>query len=71
MTSARVNSAYSQLEHVISILDTWQDYETEKKQKKKQTNDIMKELINYKALLEADIITKEDFDAKKKQLLDL
>ncbi|MDF7672301.1 SHOCT domain-containing protein [Lactobacillus sp. ESL0701] len=71
MTSARVDSAYSQLEQVIAILDTWQDYEIEKKQKKKQTNDIMKELINYKALLEADIITKEDFDAKKKQLLDL
>ncbi|WEV51695.1 SHOCT domain-containing protein [Lactobacillus sp. ESL0731] len=64
---ARVNSAYSQLEHVTSILDTWQDHEIDKK----QINDIMKELVNYKALLEADIITKEDFDAKKKQLLNL
>ena len=33
--------------------------------------DIVNELKEYKALLEDGIISQEEFDAKKKQLLDL
>jgi DNA-directed RNA polymerase subunit RPC12/RpoP len=63
-------SAYSDLNHVISILDGWKA--TEKVVEDTQdSTDAPAEIRKYKQLLDDGIITKEEFEAKKKQLLGL
>lgn len=65
-----VRHAYSDLNDVIAILDSWKA--TEKVVEDIQdSNDDPAEIRKYKQLLDDDIITKEEFDAKKKQLLGL
>ena len=65
-----VRHAYSDLNHVISILDSWKA--TEKVVEDTQdSTDALAEIRKYKQLLDDDIITQEEFDAKKKQLLGL
>lgn len=63
-----VRHAYSDLNDVIAILDSWKA--TEKVVEDIQdSNDAPAEIRKYKQLLDDDIITKEEFEAKKKQLL--
>ncbi|RHW53092.1 hypothetical protein DS834_02955 [Lactobacillus bombicola] len=65
-----VRHAYSDLNDVIAILDSWKA--TEKVVEDIQdSNDAPAEIRKYKQLLDDDIITQEEFDAKKKQLLGL
>ncbi|RHW53177.1 DUF4428 domain-containing protein [Lactobacillus bombicola] len=65
-----VKHAYSNLNHVIAILDSWKA--TEKVVEDTQdSTDAPAEIRKYKQLLDDGIITKEEFEAKKKQLLGL
>ncbi|MDF7683653.1 SHOCT domain-containing protein [Lactobacillus sp. ESL0679] len=63
-----VRHAYSDLNHVIAILDGWQAQES---QSPATPTDIPAEIREYKQLLDDNLITQEEYDAKKKQLLNL
>ncbi|MDF7668503.1 SHOCT domain-containing protein [Lactobacillus sp. ESL0703] len=60
-----VRHAYSDLNHVIAILDGWQSDNTA------TPTDAPSEIRRYKQLLDDHLITQEEFEAKKKQLLNL
>ncbi|WEV71462.1 DUF4428 domain-containing protein [Lactobacillus sp. ESL0785] len=63
-----VRHAYSDLNHVIAILDSWQ---AQKPESPAAPTDVPTEIRRYKNLLDDHLITQEEYDAKKKQLLDL
>ncbi|RMC39444.1 SHOCT domain-containing protein, partial [Lactobacillus sp. ESL0236] len=65
-----VRHAYSELNHVIAILDGWKATEKVVEDTKDNT-DAPAEIRRYKQLLDDGIITQEEFEAKKKQLLGL
>ncbi|WP_182438061.1 SHOCT domain-containing protein [Lactobacillus bombicola] len=65
-----VKHAYSELNHVIAILDGWKATEKVVEDTKDST-DAPAEIRKYKQLMDDGIITKEEFEAKKKQLLGL
>ena len=65
-----VRHAYSELNHVIAILDGWKATEKVVEDTKDNT-DAPVEIRRYKQLLDDGIITQEEFEAKKKQLLGL
>ena len=59
--------AYSRLNNIVSILDAWKAQAVNKS----ETNDIPEEIRKYKNLADEGIITAEEFNSKKKQLLGL
>lgn len=65
-----VRHAYSELNHVIAILDGWKATEKVVEDTKDNT-DAPAEIRRYKQLMDDGIITQEEFEAKKKQLLGL
>ena len=60
--------AYSALENIISILDSWK---AQKADTSKINDDVPAEIRKYKSLADEGIITSEEFETKKKQLLGL
>ncbi len=78
-----VKDAYSELQNLISIIDAWQAQKTRainqySKDEQVTTEvradsqiDIPTEIRKYKSLADDGIITSEDFEAKKRQLLDM
>lgn len=60
--------AYSALKNIISILEAWT---AEKSDVSVSNNDIPSEIRKYKSLADEGIITHEEFETKKKQLLGL
>ncbi|MCO6528525.1 MAG: SHOCT domain-containing protein [Lactobacillus sp.] len=68
--SSYAKDAYSELNHVIAILDGWKATEKVVEDTKDNT-DAPAEIRRYKQLLDDGIITQEEFEAKKKQLLGL
>ncbi|RMC46827.1 DUF4428 domain-containing protein [Lactobacillus sp. ESL0230] len=65
-----VRHAYSELNHVIAILDGWKATKKAVEDTKDNT-DAPAEIRRYKQLMDDGIITQEEFEAKKKQLLGL
>ncbi len=61
-------SSYSELKSIISILDAWK---AQKADTLETNDDVPAEIRKYKSLADEGIITSEEFETKKKQLLGL
>ncbi len=68
--SAAYKKAYQQAQEILSVLDVL----TAKKQvvsEKNTLDSVADEIVKFKHLMDAGVITQEEFDTKKKQLLGL
>lgn len=63
--------AYSRLNNIISIIDAWKAQTAQPVIKSEADDDIPSQIRKYKNLADEGIITNEEFNLKKKQLLDL
>lgn len=71
-TSLNVKDAYSKMQDVISMIEAGMQATKEKSSNSSQVkDDVPSEIRKYKELADDGIISQEEFEAKKKQLLNL
>ncbi|MDI2789904.1 SHOCT domain-containing protein, partial [Clostridioides difficile] len=64
--------AFSDAQEILSILSIITKYNVmEDKKEESMCNSTADEILEYKNLLDMEAITQEEFDAKKKELLNL
>ncbi|MDF7639209.1 SHOCT domain-containing protein [Lactobacillus sp. ESL0791] len=72
MTESLMDSLISKAKAVASIIDNWKAQEEEENNQNIAIDDVIPEEIRkYKQLADDNIITQEEFEAKKKELLNL
>ncbi|MCC0696193.1 SHOCT domain-containing protein [Clostridioides sp. ES-S-0048-02] len=70
--SSIYQKAFSDAQEILSILSIITKYNvTEDKKEESMCNSTADEILKYKNLLDMEAITQEEFDAKKKELLNL
>ncbi|WP_131038018.1 SHOCT domain-containing protein, partial [Clostridioides difficile] len=69
--SSIYQKAFSDAQEILSILSIITKYNVMEDKKKSISSSTADEILKYKNLLDMEAITQEEFDAKKKELLNL